>query len=129
MLPIIATENLADYIDVFCESGFFSPTETDEICKAGAALGLKPKLHVNQLNSIGGIEIGIENNAISLDRLETLTANEIELLSTFKGTATLLPTAAFFCECNTSQQEHSYKQVRQLHLHLITTRAHLHQVI
>ncbi|MEQ1553913.1 MAG: imidazolonepropionase [Ferruginibacter sp.] len=96
MLPIIATENLADYIDVFCESGFFSPTETDEICKAGAALGLKPKLHVNQLNSIGGIEIGIENNAISLDHLETLTANEIELLSTFKGTATLLPTAAFF---------------------------------
>jgi imidazolonepropionase len=96
MLPIIAKENLADYIDVFCETGFFSPEETDEICKAGIAVGLKPKLHVNQLNSIGGIEVGISNNAISLDHLETLTEKEIKLLGQFKGAATLLPTAAFF---------------------------------
>lgn len=96
MLPVIAKENLADYIDVFCESGFFSPQETDEICRAGAAYGLKPKLHVNQLNSIGGIETGINNNAISLDHLETLTENEIALLGNFKGCSTLLPTAAFF---------------------------------
>jgi imidazolonepropionase len=96
MLPIIAKENLADYIDVFCETGFFSPEETDEICKAGIAVGLKPKLHVNQLNSIGGIEVGIANNAISLDHLETLTEKEIKLLAQFKGAATLLPTAAFF---------------------------------
>jgi imidazolonepropionase len=96
MLPIIAKGNLADYIDVFCETGFFSPEETDEICKAGIAVGLKPKLHVNQLNSIGGIEVGIANNAISLDHLETLTEKEIKLLGQFKGAATLLPTAAFF---------------------------------
>jgi imidazolonepropionase len=96
MLPIIAKENLADYIDVFCETGFFSPKETDEICKAGIAIGLKPKLHVNQLNSIGGIEVGIANNAVSLDHLETLTEEEIKLLGQFKGAATLLPTAAFF---------------------------------
>jgi imidazolonepropionase len=96
MLPIITKENLADYIDVFCETGFFSPEETDEICKAGIAVGLKPKLHVNQLNSIGGIEIGISNNAVSLDHLETLTEKEIKLLGQFKGAATLLPTAAFF---------------------------------
>jgi imidazolonepropionase len=96
MLPIIAKENLADYIDVFCETGFFSPEETDEICKAGIAVGLKPKLHVNQLNSIGGIEIGIANNAISLDHLETLAEEEIKLLGQYKGAATLLPTAAFF---------------------------------
>ncbi len=96
MLPIIAKENLADYIDVFCETGFFSPEETDEICKAGIAFGLKPKLHVNQLNSIGGIEIGIANHAISLDHLETLTESDIELLGKYNGTATLLPTAAFF---------------------------------
>jgi imidazolonepropionase len=96
MLPIIAKENLADYIDVFCETGFFSPAEMDEICKAGMAVGLKPKLHVNQLNSIGGIEVGIANNAISLDHLETLTEGEIKLLGQFKGAATLLPTAAFF---------------------------------
>ncbi len=96
MLPIIAKEQLADYIDVFCETGFFSPEETDEICKAGIAYGLKPKLHVNQLNSIGGIEIGIVNDAVSLDHLETLTENEIELLGKFEGCSSLLPTAAFF---------------------------------
>ncbi|MEO7045445.1 MAG: imidazolonepropionase, partial [Ferruginibacter sp.] len=96
MLPVIAAEKLADYIDVFCEKGFFSPEETDSICKAGAAHGLKPKLHVNQLNSIGGIETGIANNAISLDHLETLTDEEIKKLSTFNGVSTLLPTAAFF---------------------------------
>ena len=96
MLPVIAKENLADYIDVFCEQGFFSADETADICRAGAAYGLKPKLHVNQLNSVGGIETGIENNAVSLDHLETLTENEINLLGKFNGCSTLLPTAAFF---------------------------------
>ena len=96
MLPIIARENLADFIDVFCETGFFSPEEMEEICIAGAAVGLQPKLHVNQLNSIGGIEIGIKNNALSLDHLETLSEFEISLLGDFKGCSTLLPTAAFF---------------------------------
>ena len=96
MLPVISKENLADFIDVFCETGFFSPEEMNEICVAGAAVGLKPKLHVNQLNSIGAIEIGIKNNALSLDHLETLTEEEISLLGNFKGCSTLLPTAAFF---------------------------------
>ncbi|MFZ1529177.1 MAG: imidazolonepropionase [Ferruginibacter sp.] len=96
MLPVIAAEHLADYIDVFCETGFFSAEETLRICRAGAAHGLKPKLHVNQLNSIGGIEAGIELNALSLDHLETLTDAEIKLLGTYKGCSTLLPTAAFF---------------------------------
>ena len=96
MLPIISTENLADFIDVFCETGFFSPEEMEEICVAGAAVGLQPKLHVNQLNSIGAIEIGIKNNALSLDHLETLNEEEISLLGSFKGCSTLLPTAAFF---------------------------------
>lgn len=96
MLPIIALENLADFIDVFCETGFFSPEEMEEICIAGAAVGLQPKLHVNQLNSIGGIEMGIKNNALSLDHLETLSEFEISLLGDFKGCSTLLPTAAFF---------------------------------
>ncbi len=96
MLPVIAKEKLADYIDVFCENGFFSPEETETICKAGMSYGLKPKLHVNQLNSIGGIETGIKLNAISLDHLETLTEKEITLLSKWEGISTLLPTAAFF---------------------------------
>ena len=80
MLPVIAKEKLADYIDVFCEKGFFSAGEMETICLAGKRFGLKPKLHVNQLNSIGGIEKGIELDAVSLDHLETLTGNEIKLL-------------------------------------------------
>jgi imidazolonepropionase len=105
MLPVIASEKLADYIDVFCETGFFSPEETETICRAGMRHGLKPKLHVNQLHSVGGIETGIHVNAISLDHLETLTENDIQLLgglkaspsgAIWKGIGTLLPTAAFF---------------------------------
>ena len=96
MLPVIAKEKLADYIDVFCENGFFSAEEMETICNAGLAYGLKPKLHVNQLSSIGGIEKGIKLNAISLDHLETLTENEVMILSEWNGVSTLLPTAAFF---------------------------------
>lgn len=96
MLPVIATEKLADYIDAFCETGFFSPDEMIRICEAGKALGLKPKLHVNQLNSIGGIEAGIKLDALSMDHLETVTENDISLLGSFGGISTLLPSAAFF---------------------------------
>lgn len=96
MLPVIAGEKLADYIDVFCETGFFSPEETEVICKAAMAHGLKPKLHVNQLNSIGGIETGIKLNALSLDHLETMTEKDIRDLSDSGCIGTLLPTAAFF---------------------------------
>lgn len=96
MLPVIAKEKLADYIDVFCEEDFFSPSEMAKIGKAGKDYGLIPKLHVNQLNSIGGIEAGISLDALSLDHLETLTPEEIELLGKYKGASTLLPSAAFF---------------------------------
>lgn len=96
MLPAVAGEKLADYIDVFCETGFFTPEQTDRICKAGIAVGLKPRLHVNQLTSIGGIETAIANEAVSVDHLETMTEIDIALLGKWKGIATLLPTAAFF---------------------------------
>jgi imidazolonepropionase len=96
MLPVIAKEKLADYIDVFCEKGFFSTEEMETICKAGMSHGLKPKLHVNQLNSIGGIETGIKLNAVSLDHLETMSADDINALSQSNTIGTLLPTAAFF---------------------------------
>ena len=106
MLPVIAKEKLADYIDVFCETGFFSPEEMETICNAGLQYGLKPKLHVNQLNSIGGIEMGLKLNAVSLDHLETLNEQEINLLGNQQlavggnenqeTICTLLPTAAFF---------------------------------
>jgi imidazolonepropionase len=96
MLPVIAKEKLPDYIDVFCETGFFSPGETEMICQAGLKFGLKPKLHVNQLNSIGGIETGIKLNALSLDHLETMTDLNIETLGASETIGTLLPNAAFF---------------------------------
>jgi imidazolonepropionase len=96
MLPVIAAEKLADYIDVFCETGFFSPQEMETICIAGRHYGLKPKLHVNQLNSIGGIASGIKLNAVSLDHLETMSDIDIDLLSRSDSIGTLLPTAAFF---------------------------------
>jgi imidazolonepropionase len=96
MLPVIAQEKLADYIDVFCETGFFSPEEMENICKAGKRYGLKPKLHINQLNSIGGVEMGIKLNAVSLDHLETMTGEDINALAKSDTIGTLLPTAAFF---------------------------------
>ena len=96
MLPVIAAENLADYIDVFCESGFFSVEEMEQICNAGLRYGLKPKLHINQLNSIGGLQSAIKMNAISVDHLETMTEQDIVDLSSSNTIGTLLPTAAFF---------------------------------
>ena len=98
MLPVIAKEKLADYIDVFCENGFFNPEESETILQAGIVYGLKVKMHVNQLHSIGGIETGIKLNALSMDHLETLPDEEISRIknSGWKGFCTLLPTAAFF---------------------------------
>lgn len=108
MLPRIAAEDLADYIDVFCEKGFFTPEDTEHICQAGKTYGLKPKLHVNQLNSIGGIEAGIRQEAVSLDHLEMMTPEEISLLAANNNTiCTLLPTAAFFLRM-------AYQPARQL---------------
>ena len=96
MLPVIAGEKLADYIDVFCETGFFSAEEMTRICNAGKALGLKPKLHINQLNSIGGMQSAIAMNAISVDHLETMTEKDIVDLAASNTIGTLLPTAAYF---------------------------------
>jgi imidazolonepropionase len=98
MIPLIAGKKMADYIDVFCEKGFFSPEETEIIIRTGQKHGLKAKLHVNQLHSIGGLETGIKLGAVSMDHLETMTETDIELLrnADWKGFCTLLPTAAFF---------------------------------
>ncbi len=96
LLPLIAAEGLADFIDVFCENGFFSPAEMERLCLAGRAVGLKPKLHVNQLSSTGGVEAGVRAGALSLDHLEIMTESDIALLSSATTIGTLLPTAAFF---------------------------------
>jgi len=96
MLPVIAKENLADFIDVFCEEGFFSSGETETICKAGKRYGLKAKIHANQLNFSGGVEMGIKLGAVSVDHLETINGDIIDKLSKSETIGTLLPTAAFF---------------------------------
>lgn len=96
MLPVIAKEKLADYIDVFCENGFFSPAETETICKAGMASGLKPKIHANQLNLSGGTQVGVKLGAISVDHLETMDEDATKSLADSNTIGTLLPTAAFF---------------------------------
>ena len=96
MLPRIAAEKLADYIDVFCEDGFFSATETESICLAGMQHGLKPKIHANQLNLSGGTQIGVKLGAVSVDHLETMDQDAIHALAHSSTIGTLLPTAAFF---------------------------------
>lgn len=96
MLPKIATETLADYIDVFCEKGFFSVQQTDEILKAGAKYGLKPKIHANQLSVSGAVEIGIKNYAISVDHLEETNAETFLALKNSSTIATLLPSCSFY---------------------------------
>jgi imidazolonepropionase len=96
MLPVIAEEELADYIDVFCETGFFSTEETEQICRAGMSYGLKPKIHANQLNLSGGTQIGVKLGAVSVDHLETMDEEAVQLLAASGTIGTLLPTAAFF---------------------------------
>lgn len=96
MLPVIAKEKLADYIDVFCEEGFFSPGETEKICNAGKQYGLKPKIHANQLTATGAVQTGVKLDALSVDHLEMMDEEAISDLANSKTIGTLLPTAAFF---------------------------------
>ncbi|MBE8726551.1 imidazolonepropionase [Flavobacterium hungaricum] len=96
MLPEIAKNNLADYVDVFCESGYFSVEETEKIMEAGLAFDLKPKIHVNQFNSIGGIQAGVKFNALSVDHLEIMTAEDIEALKNSETMPVALPSCSYF---------------------------------
>lgn len=96
MIPAVAEENLADYIDVFCEQGFFSPEETEQIVERGKAFGMKPRIHANQLHRSGGVQVGVKTGALSVDHLENIGAEEIELLKTSNVMPTALPGAAFF---------------------------------
>ena len=96
MLPRVAGEGLADYCDVFCDKGFFTPEETDQILKAGWKWGLKPKIHANELGLTGGVQVGVANRAISVDHLEYTSELEIEALKNSDTLPTLLPGCAFF---------------------------------
>jgi imidazolonepropionase len=96
MLPAIAAQKLADYIDVFCEKGYYSPEETNQILKAGLQYGLIPKIHVNQFNAIGGVKVGVDNNALSVDHLEVLTDEDLVYLKNSQTMPVSLPSCSFF---------------------------------
>ena len=96
MLPQISKNKLADYIDVFCETGYFTVAETEEIMEAGIQLGLKPKIHVNQFNSIGGIQAGVKYDALSVDHLEVMTREDIIALKDTKTMPVALPSCSYF---------------------------------
>jgi imidazolonepropionase len=96
MIPVITAEDLADYIDVFCDDGFFSIDETDRILMAGMKYGLTPKLHANELGISGGVQVGIKYNALSVDHLERTGEEEIRDLLDSDTMPTLLPGSAFF---------------------------------
>ena len=96
VLPVIKAENLADYIDIFCETNYFTVADAERIMEAGAKYGLKSKIHVNQFTSIGGIQAGIKHNALSLDHLEVMTENDIEDLHQSETMPTALPSCSFF---------------------------------
>lgn len=96
MIPAVAKEHLADFIDVFCEDGFFTPGQTDRILSEGERFGMRVKLHANQLAVSGGVQVGVSHNALSVDHLESTTDAEIATLKGRKTMATMLPGASFF---------------------------------
>jgi imidazolonepropionase len=96
MIPKIAQEKLAEYIDVFCENGYFSVEETERILKCGLDHGLIPKIHVNQFNSIGGVQAGVKYNALSVDHLEIMKPEDIESLKLSDTMPVALPSCSYF---------------------------------
>ncbi|MGB5418799.1 imidazolonepropionase [Algibacter sp.] len=96
MLPKIANENLADYIDVFCEKGYFSLADTEAILSAGKQYGLIPKIHVNQFNAFGGVALGVKHKALSVDHLEELNQEDIDALKGSETMPVALPSCSFF---------------------------------
>lgn len=96
MLPEIAKNKLADYIDVFCETGYFTVAEMEQIMTAGISFGLKPKIHVNQFNSIGGIQSGIKHHALSVDHLEVMNTEDIMALKNTETMPVALPSCSYF---------------------------------
>ena len=96
MLPAVAAEGLADYVDVFCEQGFFTVGQTEKIFNEAARYGIAPRLHANQLHCSGGVQVGVANGAASVDHLENIGQTEIDLLATSPTIATVLPGASFF---------------------------------
>ena len=96
MIPAVAAEHLADFIDVFCDRGFFTPEETAQIIERGAAYGLRAKIHANELAVSGGVEVGVRHKALSVDHLESMGDEQIQALKGSDTIPTMLPGCAFF---------------------------------
>ena len=96
MLPAVAAEGLAEFVDVFCDRGFFTTDETERIMEAAARYGMRPKIHANELDFSGGVQIGVKHGALSVDHLERIGDEEISLLADSDTVATMLPGASFF---------------------------------
>ncbi len=96
MIPAVAAEELADYIDVFCDKGFFTVEDTDRLLNAGMKYGMRAKIHANELDYSGGVQVGVKYNAISVDHLEYIGEEEIKCLLDSETMPTVLPGAAFF---------------------------------
>ena len=96
LMPVIAEEKLAEYVDIFCEKGYFSVADTELILDAGQKYNLIPKIHVNQFNSIGGVQAGVKYNALSLDHLEVLGKGDIDAMKTSKAMPVALPSCSYF---------------------------------
>ncbi len=96
MLPVIAAEELADFIDVFCDKGFFNPEQTERILMAGIKYGLRAKIHANELDHSGGIKVGVKYGALSVDHIEYVSEEDIELLQNSDTMPTILPGTSFF---------------------------------
>ena len=96
MLPAVAAEGLADYVDVFCDRGFFTVEETARILEAAARYGMQPKIHANELDNSGGVQVGVSHGAVSVDHLERMGPDEIEAMKGSRTVATMLPGASFF---------------------------------
>lgn len=96
MLPKVASEKLADYVDIFCEEGYFSVADTNRLLAAAKPYGLIPKIHVNQFNAIGGVEAGVNHEALSVDHLEVITDEDVETLKQSETMPVALPSCSYF---------------------------------
>ena len=96
MIPEVGRQGLADFVDVFCDRGFFTPEETSRILEAAATWGMRPKIHADELASSGGVEVGVKHGALSVDHLESMTVEEIDILRNSNTMPTVLPGTSFF---------------------------------
>ena len=96
MVPEVGRERLADYVDVFCDEGFFTPEDTDRILEAAAKRGMKPKIHVDELAATGGLPVGVKHGALSVDHLENMPETEFDVLKDSETMPTVLPGTSFF---------------------------------